>query len=106
MILYLGRHLFVMKNIETNAHTFQMLKLFSERQPMCGGMAISFFLNQFSLELYNPKMPQCDSHGSWISFQEQVSTQHTVQIVSAINCFISQKVFLLIWVEYNMNMHT
>ena len=30
---------------------------------------------------------------------------HTVQIVWVINYFISQKVFLLIWVEYDINMH-
>ena len=52
---------------------FQTLKLFSERQPMWGGTVIS--LNQSSLELYNPKLPQCDSPRSWISFQEQVFTQ-------------------------------
>ena len=57
--------------ISTNV--FQTLKLFSERQPMWGGTVIS--LNQSSLELYNPKLPQCDSPRSWISFQEQVFTQ-------------------------------
>jgi hypothetical protein len=30
---------------------------------------------------------------------------HTVQIVWVINYFISQKVFLLIWVKYNINIH-
>ena len=61
------------KTLRPISRAFQTLKLFSVRQPMWRGTVIG--LNQSSLELYNPKLPQCDSPGSWIFFQEQVFTQ-------------------------------
>ena len=40
---------------------------------------------------------------SYLIDQKNVQLKHTVQIFRVNNKFISQKVFLLIWIEYNMN---